>query len=114
MEDRKVYSLIGIGIGPFNLGLAALLEPVDDVSSLFFDQKEQFNWHPGLLFDHVTLQTPFLCDCVSMADPTSKFSFLNFLKKTDRLYKFFIRENFFVLRKEYNLYCQWVIKQLKN
>lgn len=114
MEDRKVYSLIGIGIGPFNLGLAALLEPVDDVSSLFFDQKEQFNWHPGLLIDHVTLQTPFLCDCVSMADPTSKFSFLNFLKKTDRLYKFFIRENFFVLRKEYNLYCQWVIKQLKN
>lgn len=114
MEDRKIYSLIGIGIGPFNLGLAALLEPVDDVSSLFFDQKEQFNWHPGLLIDHVTLQTPFLCDCVSMADPTSKFSFLNFLKKTDRLYKFFIRENFFVLRKEYNLYCQWVIKQLKN
>lgn len=114
MEDPKVYSLIGIGIGPFNLGLAALLEPVDDVSSLFFDQKEQFNWHPGLLIDHVTLQTPFLCDCVSMADPTSKFSFLNFLKKTDRLYKFFIRENFFVLRKEYNLYCQWVIKQLKN
>ncbi|WP_149207513.1 lysine N(6)-hydroxylase/L-ornithine N(5)-oxygenase family protein [Flavobacterium johnsoniae] len=114
MEDRKVYSLIGIGIGPFNLGLAALLEPVDDVSSLFFDQREQFNWHPGLLFDHVTLQTPFLCDCVSMADPTSKFSFLNFLKKTDRLYKFFIRENFFVLRKEYNLYCQWVIKQLQN
>lgn len=114
MEDRKIYSLIGIGIGPFNLGLAALLEAVEDVSSLFFDQKEQFNWHPGLLFDHVTLQTPFLCDCVSMADPTSKFSFLNFLKKTDRLYKFFIRENFFVLRKEYNLYCQWVIKQLQN
>nr|WP_264550653.1 lysine N(6)-hydroxylase/L-ornithine N(5)-oxygenase family protein [Flavobacterium sp. N2038] len=49
MEDRKVYSLIGIGIGPFNLGLAALLEPVDDVSSLFFDQKEQFNWHPVCL-----------------------------------------------------------------
>ncbi len=114
MENHKTYSVIGIGIGPFNLGLAALLEPVEDVSALFFDQKEQFNWHPGLLFDHVTLQTPFLCDCVSMADPTSQYSFLNFLKKTDRLYKFFIRENFFVLRKEYNLYCQWVIRQLKN
>lgn len=114
MENKKIYSVIGIGIGPFNLGLAALLHPVQDVSSLFFDQAAEFDWHPGLMLDNATLQTPFLCDCVSMADPTSPFSFLNFLKDTGRLYKFFIRENFFVLRKEYNLYCKWVTEQLPN
>lgn len=114
MQAKKTYSVIGIGIGPFNLGMAALLQPVREVSSIFFDQNEEFNWHPGLMLDHTTLQTPFLCDCVSMADPTSPYSFLNFMKKSDRLYKFFIRENFFVLRKEYNLYCQWVARQLDN
>jgi len=114
MKSNQIYSVIGIGIGPFNLGLAALLQPVSDLSSVFFDQNEEFNWHPGLMLDQTTLQTPFLCDCVSMADPTSPYSFLNFMKKSDRLYKFFIRENFFVLRKEYNLYCQWVARQLDN
>jgi lysine N6-hydroxylase len=114
MNTKKIYAVIGIGIGPFNLGMAALIEPVKELPALFFDQADEFNWHPGLMFDHVTLQTPFLCDCVSMADPTSPYSFLNFLKETGRLYKFFIRENFFVLRKEYNRYCKWVAAQLPS
>lgn len=114
MENNKIYDIIGIGIGPFNLGLAALLEPVESISSLFLDQTEGFDWHPGLMLDNATLQVPFMADLVTMADPKSKFSFLNFLKEKDRLYKFYIRENFFILRKEYNLYCQWVAHQLEN
>jgi len=114
MKNNKIHTVIGIGIGPFNLGLAALLNPLEEVSAVFFDQVDEFDWHPGLLLDYVTLQTPFLCDCVSMADPTSPYSFLNFLKESGRLYKFFIRENFYILRKEYNLYCKWVSKQLES
>lgn len=115
MKQSQVYNLIGIGIGPFNLGLAALLHPVEDVSAVFFDQSDGFDWHPGLMLHSATLQTPFMgTDLVTMADPTSRFSFLNFLKQTDRLYPFFIRENFYMLRKEYNLYCQWTIAQLAS
>ncbi len=114
MENNKIYDIIGIGIGPFNLGLAALLQPVDSITSLFLDQSENFDWHPGLMLDHATLQVPFMADLVTMADPKSPFSFLNFLKETDRLYKFYIRENFYILRKEYNLYCQWVADRLEN
>jgi len=112
MNHEPIYNVIGIGIGPFNLGLAALCDPIPELKTLFLDQKDGFNWHPGLMIDHVTLQTPFLCDCVSMADPTNRLSLLNYLKITGRLYKFFIRENFFIPRKEYNCYCQWVIDQL--
>lgn len=112
MSREQVYNLIGIGIGPFNLGLAALSNPISELKTLFLDQRDGFNWHPGLMIDHVTLQTPFLCDCVSMADPTNPLSLLNYLKQTDRLYQFFIRENFFIPRKEYNRYCQWVVEQL--
>lgn len=114
MKEQKIYDIIGIGIGPFNLGLAALLEPLTEISALFLDQSEGFNWHPGLMLDDATLQVPFMADLVTMADPKSRFSFLNFLKETDRLYKFFIREDFFILRKEYNVYCQWVVRQLDN
>ncbi|WP_276966043.1 SidA/IucD/PvdA family monooxygenase [Chryseobacterium sp.] len=112
MNNEAVYNVIGIGIGPFNLGLAALSNPISELKTLFLDQRDGFDWHPGLMIDHVTLQTPFLCDCVSMADPTNPLSLLNYLKETGRLYKFFIREDFFIPRKEYNRYCQWVIEQL--
>ena len=114
MNNQHIYDVIGIGIGPFNLGLAALLEPIDEVSSLFLDQSQGFDWHPGLMLSNATLQVPFMADLVTMADPTSRFSFLNFLKETNRLYKFFIKEDFFILRKEYNTYCKWVVKQVSN
>ncbi|OQP56645.1 lysine N(6)-hydroxylase/L-ornithine N(5)-oxygenase family protein [Niastella populi] len=110
----KTYSLIGIGIGPFNLGLAALTEPLTDMSTLFFDQSESFDWHPGLMLPNATLQVPFMADLVTLADPTNKYTFLNFCKLTERIYPFYIRENFNVLRKEYNCYCQWVATQLTN
>lgn len=110
----KTYSLIGIGIGPFNLGLAALTEPITEINSLFFDQSESFDWHPGLMLPNATLQVPFMADLVTLADPTNKYSFLNYCKQTNRLYPFYIRENFNVLRKEYNFYCQWVATQLSN
>ncbi|MCR6637573.1 MAG: SidA/IucD/PvdA family monooxygenase [Sporocytophaga sp.] len=114
-KESTIYNLIGIGIGPFNLGLAALLQPVKELSSIFFDGVSEFNWHPGLMLDSATLQNPFMgTDLVTMADPKSRFSFLNYLKENDRLYKFFIRENFFILRKEYNSYCKWVASQLDN
>lgn len=115
MKHSQVYNIIGIGIGPFNLGLAALLHPVKDVSAVFFDQADGFDWHPGLMLHSATLQTPFMgTDLVTMADPTSWFSFLNFLKQTGRLYPFFIREDFYMLRREYNLYCQWAAQQLTS
>ncbi|HCN50352.1 MAG TPA: alcaligin biosynthesis protein [Chryseobacterium sp.] len=114
MENNKIYDIIGIGIGPFNLGLAALIEPVETVSALFLDQADGFDWHPGLMLDNATLQVPFMADLVTMADPKSKYSFLNFLKETDHLYKFYIREDFFILRKEYNVYCQWAADQLES
>ena len=82
------HDVIGIGLGPFNLGLAALLDGVDGVSATFFDARPDFSWHPGLLLDGASLQVPFLADLVTLADPTSPHSFLNYLHTHDRLYKF--------------------------
>lgn len=112
--SERVFDVIGVGIGPFNLGLAALLEPVSEVKALFLEQKSQFQWHPGLLLEGATIQVPFLADLVTMADPSSHFSFLSYLKAQSRLYHFYFLEHFHILRQEYNHYCQWVAQQLQS
>ncbi|AYY14610.1 lysine 6-monooxygenase [Actinobacteria bacterium YIM 96077] len=100
--------VVGVGLGPFNLGLAALLEPVEDVSAIFFEAEPDFAWHPGLMLTGTTLQVPFLADLVTLADPTSRYSFLNYLHEHDRLYRFYFYERFHVPRQEYDAYARWV------
>jgi lysine N6-hydroxylase len=107
-----VHDLLGVGIGPFNLSLAALLDPVGDLDAVFFDQAEAFAWHPGLLLEGATTQVPFLADLVTLADPTSRHSFLEYLRAHDRLYRFYLRERFHLPRREYDHYCRWVAGRL--
>ena len=113
MQD-KIYDFIAVGLGPFNLSLACLTDPIEELDGLFLEKKPKFDWHPGMLLPTTTLQVPFMADLVTLAAPTSKFSFLNYLKQTGRLYPFYIKENFLVLRKEYNQYCQWATQQLET
>ncbi|GAA2981782.1 lysine N6-hydroxylase [Microbacterium terrae] len=108
-----VHDLVGIGIGPFNLGLAALSEPLG-LDAVFLDRADGFAWHHGMMLEGATIQVPFLADLVSMADPTSEYSFLNWLKQTGRLYPFYIRESFYPLRAEYDAYGRWVAGRLSS
>jgi lysine N6-hydroxylase len=113
LERREVLDVVGVGIGPFNLGLAALLHKTN-CKYKFFERKSQFEWHPGMMIDGTTLQVPFMADMVTMVDPTNPFSYLNYLHTKKRLYQFYFLEKFHVLRSEYNHYCQWVAEQLPN
>ena len=78
------HHLAGVGIGPFNLSLAALAAGIDGLDAVFFDARPEFRWHPGLLVEGATLQVPFLADLVTLVDPASRWSFLNWLKDTTR------------------------------
>lgn len=112
----KIQDLIGVGIGPSNLSTAALLQPYKkDINYLFFDDKREFKWHPGMMFPGATIQVSILKDLVSMIDPTSAFSFLNFLKKTGRLYMFSAKGNFDgVKRKEFEQYFKWCTSNMEE
>ena len=112
--NGTVHDFIGIGLGPFNLGLACLTDPIDDLDGLFLEARDELAWHPGMLLDDATLQVPFLADLVTMADPTSRWSFLNYLKRTGNLYPFYIRESFYPLRREYDDYCRWAAERLAS
>ena len=109
--SERIHDLLGVGIGPFNLGLACLAEPVG-LDAVFLDARDEFAWHHGLMLDDATIQVPFLADLVTLADPTSPYSFLNFLKESGRLYPFYIREDFQPLRSEYDAYCRWASERV--
>ena len=111
--EQIIYDILGIGLGPFNLGLAALCQSLE-LNSLFMEKADSFNWHPGLLLDDARLQVPFYADLVTPADPCSKFSYIAFLHARQRLFRFAIRNNLYIKRQDYNDYCRWVIGQLSN
>ncbi|MFE0644865.1 lysine N(6)-hydroxylase/L-ornithine N(5)-oxygenase family protein [Streptomyces sp. NPDC058877] len=113
-ETTRTYDFIGVGLGPFNLGLACLTEPIGELDGLFLESKPDFEWHSGMFLEGAHLQTPFMSDLVTLADPTSPYSFLNYLKEKGRLYSFYIRENFYPLRAEYDDYCRWAAGKLSS
>ncbi|MFE9254553.1 lysine N(6)-hydroxylase/L-ornithine N(5)-oxygenase family protein [Streptomyces sp. NPDC006879] len=111
--------LAGIGIGPFNLSLAALADGLPAttagrpaLSTAFYDQRRDFRWHPGLLLDGATVQVPFLADLVTLADPASPWSFLRYLQHRERLFPFYFAERLHIHRAEYDAYCRWVSERL--
>ncbi len=112
-EPDQPHDLVGIGIGPFNLSLAALADGVHGgLTTAFYEQRPAFHWHPGLLIEGATLQVPFLADLVTLADPASPWSFLNYLRTRDRLFPFYFAERFHIQRAEYDAYCRWVSTNL--
>lgn len=108
------HHLAGVGIGPFNLSLAALAAPVDGLDAVFFDARPDFRWHPGLLVEGATLQVPFLADLVTLVDPTNPFSFLNYLRDRGRLLPFYFAERFHPPRAEYDDYGRWAAARLPS
>jgi lysine N6-hydroxylase len=106
------HDLLGVGLGPFGLSLAALADGLPDLDAVFLDQRPSFSWHPGLLLEGATLQVPFLADLVTLVDPTSRWSYLAYLRAQGRLFRFYLAERFQVPRAEYDDYLRWVATSL--
>src|SRR4051812_9680433 len=112
-RDAK-YDAIGVGIGPSNLSAAALAAAVPDLKTLFLETSKSFAWHPGALIPGSTIQPSHLKDLVTLADPTSRYSFLSYLHAKRRTYRFITASFDTVERAEFNDYFCWVAKQLPN
>jgi lysine N6-hydroxylase len=112
--DPQILDLAGIGIGPFNLSVAAQLDSVPEIRAAFFDKRERFNWHPGMMLDDVKLQTSFLKDLVTATNPTSRWSFLSYLVAHKRFYEFMNAEFDAIPRKEFAKYLAWAANGLNS
>lgn len=107
------YDLVGIGLGPSNLSLAALSKPTD-LNTLFIERKKNFRWHSEVMFDDSTMQTSFLKDLVTSVAPTSPYSFLNYLVQKGLFHSFMNTHRSNISRQEYEQYCQWVAMNLSS
>lgn len=113
MTDTQ-YDVVAVGCGPFNLGLAALADGVDDLRVAVFDRAPELRWHPGVMFSDAMLQVNFLADLVTLIDPTHRLSFLAYLREADRLFPFYVREQFHPTRREYEDYLRWAASELPS
>lgn len=107
-----VHDLIGIGFGPSNLALAIALRergPVQgELDVLFLDKQADYRWHGNTLVTQSELQISFLKDLVTLRNPTSPYSFVNYLKHHGRLVDFINLGTFYPCRMEFNDYLRWV------
>ena len=113
-NEAEYVDLLGVGIEPFNLSIAALLAPIKFLTSCFFDQNALFSWHPGMLLPGAVIQVSFLKDLVTLVDPTNPYSFIAYLSRHKRLYRFMNAQFKHIFRAEFNNYLNWVSRSLPN
>lgn len=113
------YDVLGIGFGPSNLALAIALDEYakrsrSKCTSIFIERQPHFTWHGGMLLPDSDMQISFLKDLVSLRDPTSPFTFVNYLHKRGRLLDFSNCRTFYPSRIEFNDYLRWVAGHFKS
>lgn len=116
----KAYDLVGVGFGPANLAISAVLQENleegtgPEAKCLFLEKKRTFAWHPGLMLDGARVQLSFMKDLVTLRNPRSRFTFLNYLKEKGRLDYFANLRQFSPTRIEFNDYYSWVASHLQD
>ena len=117
MTDQEV-GLLAIGAGPANLALAVAIEESGSdalaAQTLLLDQSPDIKWQRDLLMPWARSQVSFLKDLVTLRNPRSKFSFLNFLHDSGRLDEFVNLGTFNPFRWEISDYLQWVARSLET
>lgn len=116
MTDREV-GVLAIGAGPANLALAVAIEESESdlaENTLLLEQGPDVKWQRDLLMPWARSQVSFLKDLVTLRNPRSRFSFLNFLHEQGRLDEFVNLGTFSPFRWELSDYLQWAAKSLER
>ena len=115
----EIFDLVGVGFGPSNLALGIAIEEFNQdteqpLNAIFFENSSEFRWHKDMLIPGATVQISFIKDLVTLRNPTSEFSFLNYLKCNDRILKFANLKTFNPTRLEFYGYFKWAAEKLPD
>ena len=114
-DSQGPYDVVCIGFGPASLAIAiALHDRGVKARVLYIERQRRFVWHAGMLLPDARMQISFLKDLATLRDPTSKFTFVNYLKSKNRLVAFTNLSTFLPLREEYNDYMAWCACHFEN
>ena len=107
--------VIGIGFGPSNIALAIALEELHPgIRTLFLEHRSKPGWQPGMLLEGSDIQHHPVRDLVTLRNPRSRYSFINYLHEENRLVPFLNLGLPFPLRKDYARYVAWAAEQLAD
>ncbi|MEU9508445.1 SidA/IucD/PvdA family monooxygenase [Micromonospora sp. NPDC048170] len=110
-------SVVAVGAGPANLAFAVAVEEMaPDVAdgTLLVEQHSDIAWQRGMLLPWTQSQVGFLKDLVTLRNPRSQYSFVNYLHSTGRLDDFINLGSALPFRLEVSAYLQWVAKSLER
>jgi lysine/ornithine N-monooxygenase len=114
----QVHDVIGIGFGPSNIALAIALQEQREaghpVDAFFIEKQPEFAWHKDMLLDNSSMQISFLKDLATLRNPTSRFTFINYLHEKSRLQDFINLKTFFPSRQEFSDYFVWAASQFSH
>jgi L-ornithine N5-monooxygenase len=79
---------------------------------VIIERHESVAWQRGMLLPWTQSQVSFLKDLVTLRNPLSRFSFVNYLHSVGRLDDFVNMASFLPFRLEISDYLQWVAKSL--
>lgn len=119
LQEEDVLDFVGIGYGPAHLALSIALRESNEAQdshfkALFLEKREYFAWHPALLLPGSQLQVSPLKDLVTLRDPTSTYSFFNYLHSQGRLAHYINKEQKVPSRREWTAYLAWAAKRMEN
>jgi L-ornithine N5-oxygenase len=117
-DPMQTHPLIGIGFGPSNIALAIALKEREaagrSLAPVFIERQPQFAWHKDMLLEQAHMQVSFLKDLATLRNPTSRFTFINYLHEKGRLQDFINLKTFFPSRHEFNDYLAWAAAQFED
>jgi len=109
----QTVDVLGVGFGPGNLALSiALEEDAPGTSAHFLEAQQDPVWQSGMMVPGSNIQNHPCRDLVSLRNPRSRYSFLNYLFEHNRLIEHLNVAAEFPLRKEYAQYVRWATSQV--
>jgi L-ornithine N5-oxygenase len=116
--EKEIYDLICIGFGPASLATAIAIHDTYPSHSrprcLYLEKQSQFAWHSGMQIPGAKMQISFLKDLATPRQPTSSFTFLNYLQSVGRLHAFINLSTFLPSRKEFEAYLKWCAATIES
>lgn len=109
------YDVLGIGFGPSNIALAAAIEEEKaDLDIHFIESAIDATWQGGMLLGGSDIQNNPARDLVTPRNPMSRYTFINYLKESGRLFDFLNLGIIYPLRKDYSKYIEWVASHFSH
>ncbi|MDX7986331.1 lysine N(6)-hydroxylase/L-ornithine N(5)-oxygenase family protein [Xenorhabdus sp. 12] len=114
----RSIDVLFVGAGPGNLSTLSYLDDIGILSGsheiALVERRPNNAWHPGLALPTSTLQVSLLKDLAFLRDPSSKYTFFNYLNEIGALHQFVHLNTYYPSRNLFSDYLIWVGEKLKN